>query len=51
VRDTTVLKNIKLTRPLAILDLETTGVDPKEARIVEVSILKLYPDGARDLRT
>jgi DNA polymerase-3 subunit epsilon len=46
-----MLKNIRLTRPLAILDLETTGTDAKEARIVEISILKLYPDGSRDLRT
>jgi DNA polymerase III subunit epsilon len=46
-----VLKNITLTRPLAILDLETTGTDPKECRIVEVSILKLGPDGAQDMRT
>ena len=46
-----VLKNITLTRPLAIFDLETTGLDAMDARIVEVCILKLVPDGSRDLRT
>lgn len=35
-----MLKNLKLSRPLAIFDLETTGTDPKEARIVEFTILE-----------
>ncbi len=38
-----MLKNIQLDRPLAVLDLETTGIDPKLDRIVEVSVLKLSP--------
>ena len=46
-----MLKNIKLDRPLAVLDLETTGVDPKLDRIVEVSVLKLLPGGDHDHRT
>src|SRR3954453_6268942 len=46
-----MLKNIKLDRPLAVLDLETTGVDPKTDRIVEVSVLKLVPGGGHDHRT
>ena len=46
-----MLKNIKLERPLAVLDLETTGVDIKVDRIVEVSVLKLFPDGGTDHRT
>ena len=36
-----MLKNITLDRPLAVLDLETTGIDPKLDRIIEVSVLKL----------
>ena len=46
-----MLKNIVLDRPLAVLDLETTGVDTKVDRIVEVSVLKLFPDGGTDHRT
>jgi DNA polymerase-3 subunit epsilon len=46
-----VFKNIVLTRPLAIIDLETTGTNAKEARIVEISVLKILPDGTTTLRT
>ena len=46
-----MLKNITLDRPLAVLDLETTGVDTKVDRIVEVSVLKLMPGGELDHRT
>lgn len=42
-----VLKHLPLTRPLAVLDLETTGIDPKQDRIVEISILVLNPDGSQ----
>jgi DNA polymerase-3 subunit epsilon len=44
-------KNLVLTRPLAIIDLETTGTDAKEARIVEISVMKVMPDGTNTLRT
>lgn len=39
--------NISLTlrRPLAIIDLETTGLNPDRDRIVELAILKIQPDG------
>ena len=46
-----MLKNIVLERPLAVIDLETTGVDTKVDRIVEVSVLKLIPGGEPDHRT
>jgi DNA polymerase III subunit epsilon len=46
-----MLKNIQLDRPLAVLDLETTGIDPKVDRIIEVSVLKLLPGGGQDHRT
>jgi len=38
---------INLTRPLAFFDLETTGLDITKERIVEISILKLFPDQSR----
>ncbi len=45
------LSNIKLNRPLCFFDLETTGVDITTARIVEIAILKIYPDGERKMFT
>jgi DNA polymerase-3 subunit epsilon len=43
--------NLKLTRPLAFFDLETTGVNVATDRIVEISILKVYPNGNKDSLT
>ena len=37
--------------PWPSLDLETTGIDPKIDRIIEVSVLKLLPGGGHDHRT
>jgi DNA polymerase-3 subunit epsilon len=46
-----MLTNLTLTRPLVILDLETTGVQVQRDRIVEISLLKLSPDGTKIQRT
>ena len=35
---------LQLTRPLAIIDLETTGVNLGTDRIVEIAIVKIMPD-------
>lgn len=37
--------NIKLERPLAFFDLETTGTDINKDKIVEIAVCKLFPDG------
>lgn len=37
---------LKLSRPLALIDLETTGVNVATDRIVEIFILKVFPDGS-----
>ena len=37
--------NLVLDRPLAVIDLESTGVDPREDRVVEIATLKFLPDG------
>ncbi len=36
---------LKLTRPICFFDLETTGINVAKDRIVEISILKVFPDG------
>ncbi len=42
---------LKLTRPIAFFDLETTGINVGTDRIVEISILKVLPDGKREIKT
>ena len=34
-----------LTKPLVVFDLETTGVDVVKDRIIQISYIKVYPDG------
>ena len=38
---------LQLSRPLAVIDLETTGVNLTIDRIVEIAIVKVQPDGNR----
>lgn len=38
---------MNLTRPLASLDIETTGVDPVLDRIISLGVVVLHPDGKR----
>ena len=38
-------------RPLVFFDLETTGTNMLTDRIVEISVVKLFPDGAREVKT
>ncbi|MBK0379183.1 3'-5' exonuclease [Mucilaginibacter segetis] len=40
-----------LKRPLAFFDLETTGTNIGADRIVEISVIKLYPDGSEEVKT
>jgi len=42
---------LKLNRPLAFIDLETTGVNVGADRIVEIAILKVFPDETRETKT
>lgn len=42
---------LNLTRPLAFFDLETTGTNVSHDRIVEISVVKLMPDGSVVERT
>ncbi|MBK9291204.1 MAG: 3'-5' exonuclease [Bacteroidetes bacterium] len=42
---------INLKRPLAFFDLETTGLNIITDRIIEISILKVHPDGQEEIKT
>lgn len=41
---------LSLTRPIAFIDLETTGVSLSTDRIVEIAIIKVLPDGSRQTK-
>jgi DNA polymerase-3 subunit epsilon len=41
-----MFKNLKLERPIAFIDVETTGLKIYSDKIVELSILKVNPDGS-----
>lgn len=42
---------LKLTNPIIFFDLETTGVDVVKDRIVEISLVKVSPDGTEEIKT
>jgi DNA polymerase-3 subunit epsilon len=42
---------LQLRRPIAFIDADSTGPDPRSARIVRLTVLKLHPDGAEQLRS
>lgn len=42
------MTNLSLSRPLAFIDLETTGLSVASDRIIEIAILILHPNGDRD---
>ena len=42
---------LNLTRPICFFDLETTGINVAKDRIVEISILKVFPDGREEEHT
>ena len=41
---------LQLTKPLAVIDLETTGINLATDRIVEIAIVKIMPDGTRSVK-
>ncbi len=42
---------LNLKRPIVFFDLETTGVDTSRDRIVEISMVKIAPDGEETIKT
>src|SRR5690242_8619440 len=46
-----MLKNIRLERPPVVFDLEMTGTKVQTDWVVEISLLKLLPDGTNEIKT
>ncbi|MCF4101009.1 3'-5' exonuclease [Gillisia sp. M10.2A] len=42
---------LKLKKPICFFDLETTGTNISKDRIVEISILKIFPNGNKESKT
>jgi DNA polymerase-3 subunit epsilon len=42
---------LNLRNPVIIFDLETTGLNLVSDRIVEISVIKVYPDGSEEIKT
>ncbi|MAO07829.1 MAG: DNA polymerase III subunit epsilon [Alteromonas sp.] len=42
---------LQLNKPICFFDLETTGINVANDRIVEISILKVFPNGNRESHT
>ena len=42
---------LNLTRPLVVFDLESTGLNITEDRIIELSYVKVYPNGQEESKT
>jgi DNA polymerase-3 subunit epsilon len=43
--------NLDLKKPIVFFDLETTGINIANDKIVEISILKVFPNGNKESRT
>jgi DNA polymerase-3 subunit epsilon len=41
---------LQLIRPLVFLDLETTGINLSSDRIVEIAMIRIQPDGSRQVK-
>lgn len=43
-----LMTNLHLAKPIAFIDVETTGLNTQQDRIVDICITKIYPDGKEE---
>ena len=41
---------LQLTKPLAVIDIEATGMNLSTDRIIEIAIVKIMPDGRKTVK-
>ncbi len=41
---------LQLNRPLVFIDIEATGLNLAIDRIVEIALVKIFPDGSRQVK-
>ena len=44
-------RSLELSSPLAVVDIQSTGLKPDTARIVRLSVLRIDPDGGENLKS
>ena len=42
---------LNLTKPIIFFDIESTGVNVGQDKIIEICLLKVFPDGKQEIRT
>ena len=43
------MTSLQLTRPIAFIDIETTGLNAQQDRIVDICVIKIHPNGAEEI--
>jgi DNA polymerase III subunit epsilon len=41
---------LQLSKPLAVIDLETTGINLSSDRVIEIAIIRIAPDGKKTIK-
>ena len=44
------MRGLQFDRPIAFIDVETTGVNVSSDKIVELTIVKTHPDGKEEVK-
>ena len=45
------INNLNLKRPIVSIDVETTGLNTSYDRIIELTVLKILPDGTEEQKS